>query len=238
MKVLGSIDLKKGLFDISGVTEKTNLTKEFPILAQYEEFVMPLPSYINKGVLFRYIVLMYDSQLSVRELIPDLNKRKRECAEVAGFKTDNTGKFSEEIENVLMCMNPYVNNMIITYCRMQRMPKYTSLVSIEEAHSKLLKKLMDEGTDKSSVLKAINDMEDEMEDRTVELLNFDKSFFLRQSLYEASEAERLALRPEDIAENLRRGRDAVDVKPYGKNYKIEYYNKEDAEKEPENTFKK
>lgn len=236
MLIKDNVDFRKGMFDITHVTESTNILKEFPRLAQHESFKAVLPSYLNKAILFRYIVLMYDSQLATREAIPDLNKRKVECAIVAGFKTDNGGKFTEEIESVIMCMNPYVNNMIVEYCRMQRMPKYTSLISIEEAHSKLLKKLMEEGTDKSSVLKAINDMETEMESRTVELLNHDRSFGLRQSLYEASESERLALRPEDIAENLRRGRDATDVKPYGKNYKAEYFKKEDLEKEPEKLF--
>ena len=236
-KQLTGLDLSRAIFNINSITEKTDILKEFPRLAQYEEFIVALPSHLNKAILFKYIVLMYDSQLAIRELIPDLGKRKRECAAIAGFP-EKDGKFDENIEMMLLNMNVNVNNMIIVYCQMQRMPKFTSLVAIEEAHYKLLKELMQAGTDKSSVLKTINDMEYEMEERRLELLNYDKSFYLYNSLYEKTEMERLELRPEHIADKLKKGQDAVDVYPYGKKYEKKFYTKKDIEKGRDNPIMK
>jgi hypothetical protein len=229
IKQLTGIDLSRAMFNIKDIKEGADIIKMFPRIAQYEEFSVPLPSYLDRAVLFRYIVLMYDSQLAVRELIADLGKRKRECAVLAGFP-EKDGKFDDLVETMLLNMNPSVNNMIIAYCQMQRMPKFTSLVAIEEAHFKLLKKLLDEGTDKSSVLKTINEMEYEMEERRLELLNYDKSFYLYNSLYEKTEMERLELRPEHIADKLKKGQEIVDVHPYGKKYKKETYTREDVKK--------
>lgn len=229
MNTLSSVNLAKAMFDISDVTEKTDIFEKFPKLNQYIEFRATLPKSLNRAILFRYIVLMYDSMLAVRELIPDLGKRKKECAVFAGFK-ETDGKFDEHTEMVLLCMSDIVNAMIIAYCQMQRMPRFTSLVAIEEAHQKLLKVLLNEGTDKSAVLKTVNDMEREMEERKLDLLNHDKSFHLYNSLYEATEIERLSLRPEDIAVRLRNGQPAVDVVPYGKKYTLEKYDKQDVKK--------
>ncbi len=229
LEALQSLNLSRAMFDIKDVKTTTNILEKFPRLVQYPEFNKVLPAYINKSLLFRYIVLMYDSHLAVHELIPDLSKRKISCAEYAGFPVKD-GKVDGVLESVLLCVNEDVNAMIICYCQMQRNHKFTSLVAIEEAHFKLLKKLLEDSTDKSSVLKTINDMEYEIEQRTLELLNYDKSFYLYNSLYEKTEMERLALRPEDIAYKLKLGIPVVDVAPYGKKYAKKKYTKEDVKR--------
>jgi len=181
--------------------------KHFTKLKVYQEFTAPVHN-LSKLKVLAYISYMYDKNTPLNA-IQDILKRKVQAAELAGFKKEKGGVFSKIVENMMRCKNKAVNKMIIRYVRMQRNPKYSYLVTIEEAYYNELQKIL-EGDDAGSYKKA-RDMQKDVETIGIELMNEDNNKLLADDLYEFIEMEKLELRPEDIAEKIRNGIPPISI---------------------------
>lgn len=175
---------------------------------QYQNFYL--------GKIIRYIILMYDiGNSEIQSMYPEYMTRKRECALMAGFKMKEY-RFSTDVEDILVCNNPDTNKMIIRYVRLFNNPDYVAYVSYWEMLVSEMLASME--TSDSKVLKVIRDniskLREELNQLSDNIFRGDSTHMLRKALYAEMESEKLHLRPEHIAKQIKEGDLKLEIDPY------------------------
>lgn len=196
-------------------------------MSKYKEFTNELPKFMKRGKVLKYIVLMYDINTEMNNVFPDYNTRKRECAILAGFIIEENNKFDEDVEDFLIGKNEAINDMIARYIRLFNNPDYIAYVSYWSmlAHEILASltttKLTKEGAvvekdsaDYRYTLNNIDDLTKKINNLSKSIFRGDDSAALRKALYKSMERERLALRPESIADMTDKGEVKLKTDPY------------------------
>jgi hypothetical protein len=194
----------------------TNLLKEFPQVFGHEIYKVNIKG-LTRGLLLRYIVAVYDIK-GLRRYFPEIDRRKLAALEISGFKTDGDGNYSKEVISMISGATPNVNRMIIQYCRSQRNPDYTYIVSLEAMYTKMAIDMADGNIDKIGALKIFRETKDELTDKMVEFLAAENNKPIQSTLLEYIEEDGLGITPEEIAENRSARKPLVDVTPYGRDY--------------------
>lgn len=108
--------------------------EDFPAIRDYKD------KRVDKNMAIKYVVFAYDRQSPIhKKFSTDILKRKTTAALYAGFIADETtGLFEDEVTDMMMGMNRYINWMIIDYVRQYNDPEYSLLVA---GHESLYQKL-------------------------------------------------------------------------------------------------
>ena len=152
------------------------------------------------GKMFSYIVFAYDPTSPFVRFNDSIIKRKVERMEVCGIRKKKDGKYEAEIEHVMINMNEEVNRMIIRYLKLVKNSDWAILSSYQETLFRQLDQLRSGSADKDKdTIANTQTLSKEIASLQFNFLAGDNRGNLLESLYDAIEIERLALKPEDIA---------------------------------------
>lgn len=180
---------------------------------------------IDQTALAKYILLMYDPNSPLIELIDDYWSRKYEALELSGFKIKG-GKFEPKIEEIALGKNNTVNDLIISWLIYVAKPNFTHMIFLCEALIRYTRQSEDGINDEKITptdVKAVSEIMDKMTKVIKEWTfankdNETKDFLER--LYYKTHQELLKIRPEHYASRLTNGETLDEDCPYG-NYKVD-----------------
>lgn len=185
-------------------------------LKEHEEFQFDIPSGVTFDQIASYIINLYDKESELRTLYFDYRDRKREAARRAGFKKDKTGKFEKEAENIILGSNTDVNHAIVFYLRQSGDPAFIMYATYWELLSREIEDSLSaaEAKQREYIRKNISDLSNKIEELEKSIFGGQEGEALRRSLYSDMEREKVRLRPEKIA---------ADIKDKKLNLKDPYY---------------
>jgi len=171
----------------------------------------------------RYIMIYYSNNI-LRFTIPEVIRRKKEAAFLAGFVYGKENKFGPDVEDMLFCRNSEINKMIVRFIRRSENKKFMQLCVFEEARAKQMQKLIDGIGEKEKeltkvVIDNVKTLSEDIETLENDILNEDKNEELIEMLYDEVDYNNLGLSPEEIAElNHEGSTDQVLKDPYRSKY--------------------
>lgn len=166
------------------------------------EFSLKIAPSLDRNIVIRYIAYFYDQKSPFRIKFKDLQTRKVRCMIEAGATMNEEKVFDEDIENIINGKAKNVNEMIIAYLRLTSGVRYRYLVMLENLYAQRERSILSmQSNDKIKDLEALAES---LERTQREVLAEDQTKGIVKSLYESINRERLALAPEDIAENIKK----------------------------------
>jgi len=206
------IDRKKYYFDPTADDLDQQLSKYDEFNENYE---------LDKTMVNRYIVLMFDMNTSLRLDVRDFWKRKRISAQIAGFKfRPRVKEFEEPVESMLLGNNAAVNNAITKYIMLFGLPEYASLVIFQTMLVFEVQKTL-RGTYNNNTSKNVDYIHKRISELTDLLYGGKEAINAKKALYSKIEKDRRAEKPEDIIKRINDGDDLADMNPYGESYKVD-----------------
>lgn len=186
---------------------KKNPLEAFELLQKYNEFHKPLlNAHLPKAKVLRYIALVYDKQSPLHDAYPDLNRKKIIAADLAGFIKEDNGQYNPKVEELFRCDIPDcpdINPMIIRYLLLSKSALFQRFCILSEAYSNISAKFLT-GNGK---IDEFTKLGREIDDCESELLAHDNN--LHEDFTQYYFESRLELRPEDIAERLKKGEQPI-----------------------------
>lgn len=173
-----------------------------------------------KDKICKFIVLCYDANGKPFKKIQDLRIRKIECAAMAGFKTGDNGKYTNEVETIIMLQDETLAKCLMRYIIAQGSPNIIAMVAeltvvaseTYALNTNTSPKIKDSIGNIRTATKEI--------DRLKEILYGGDEFEnVAKYLYENVMAEAL-YRPESFVKRIDNGDDLEDCNPYEKGYKV------------------
>lgn len=218
-------DFSNCLANVFGVSETQPILKKFPHIFVAPIFHAPLKKLLMNQVL-RYIVAVYDSNGLITR-IPDVVKRRQKALEISGFKRTKEGTYPEEVMAMIEGKNEAVNEMILQYLKLHRSPKYSVLMALDNAFYTLIAKTLSGVSIEKKEVDAMRVMEKELSERTIEFLGGDDNKKMLEKVYQWLAEDSLGITPEDVAFKRQQGLKVTDVTPYGEDYEVETYPREE-----------
>jgi hypothetical protein len=160
----------------------------------------------DKDKVIRYIACVYDQGSPFIKDFQDVNHRKIAAALYVGFEIDSKKRFPEAVEQMMLGDMEVTVDMIIRYVRNYNSPDYSFLVAIWDDYYRTLKQIQIGGDYSFDQIKK---MREEIKKLTKEFVSGDTVDGVRKKLYKEIEQDSLLLRPEDIAEKLEDGVQAI-----------------------------
>lgn len=196
------LDYTKMIANPMVVAKKKSPEDVYDIFRRYKEFSEPTPD-MDRKKLFRYIPLVYDKKSPLHEVIDDIKRLKGKAAELAGFIKQDDGEFLSSVKDLLACKNPVVNAMIVRYVTLHKSAQYHRYVILSEAYDKKSAAILHDAS--TSDIKSFETLADQIDDLKQELLSGDNTQSLQESFDDYYFADKLQLRPEDIATKRAKG---------------------------------
>ncbi len=135
-------DFSKLRVKINKIPDNKDIIKEQPLLQQYPEFNDYCGA--DRNNLVRYIILAYDpGSPFVEEFTSDLKRRKEAAADEAGFqRIKSTGKWPEEVQEILNLDREDVVDMVFCYLRIVNNQTWSLIVTNEQVFSEYTRLLL------------------------------------------------------------------------------------------------
>jgi len=173
---------------------------------------------------FKWVVYTYDRQSPLVKEIPELMVRKGEAAVLAGYTTDEDGRFEEDVEKFLMGQDEGVNGLIVSYISRFADPHYLMLVASWNLQLDGTRKLLS-GKQSKDTYQTLKQITADIEDLTRTVFSshdMDEATELRKALYSRVENDRLKLNQENIIKYMDEHGDLPKgFSPYGEEYVVE-----------------
>ncbi len=203
------LDYSKMLCNVIELPSRKSPLEAFELLQKHKEFHVPLLNpHLPKTKVLIYVALIYDKGSPLHDAYRDLNKRKVVAADLSLFTREEGGKFNPKVEDMFRCEIPEINSMIIRYIMMSKSVLFQRYCVYSEAYFNASVKFL-AGQIK---IDEFNKISKELELCESELLAEDNK--LHDDFTQYYFEDRLELRPEDIAERLKKGEEPV-VLPEG-----------------------
>ncbi len=133
-----------------------DIVDKFRELQQYVEF-SKYP-HKDRNFVIRYVVYAYDPESPfVKNSASELSKRKEAAADEAGFERNKkTGKFTDEVYEMMDFKKEEVNNMIFCYLRILNNYTWVQITTDEQLFWEYTKLLMEplENTDEKKLMES------------------------------------------------------------------------------------
>lgn len=198
-----SLNWSSMMVDSYNIKPKQDIRKLFPGVFNFKEYYEELHE-VDITKFLRFIPMCYDKNSPLRQHFTEINRLKIKAADLAGFVRQEDGKFLSNVEEVLAGSNEVANRMIIRYVVQHKNSLYTRFVMYQELYENEMQKLRsgDKGVAKISEFDILGD---KLDDIRQELFSQDNNQKLQQDFTQFYFEDKLLLRPEDIAEKLRKG---------------------------------
>jgi hypothetical protein len=194
----------------------------YQILRKYPEFKVKLNGALDVDKSIRYVLMVYQKGSPLMGY-SDIRKRKLEAVQMLDFPSLPGGKiYIEEVNNMMLCKDEVVNDMIIRFLRVQKDKAWEEYKVFEESRAQLLKKMITGEFGKETqknVIDNLSTIDDRMEDLRVKITNQDDSKDLLGDLYDAINTELMCPTPEEVADAKMSG----DIKRFIPNYYYDVY---------------
>jgi|GEM_PF-4791189 len=221
------MDFNRALIDLSQEDEWVvkNFAALHPDLAAFIKDRKDNLDTLSDAAIVKYIVACYDKESPLMEAF---KKRwwvkKKEAAEIAGFKKDNAGYYSEDADRVMFCQNDVINRVVLRYLYLIHDRLFQTYVIYNEMYLHQSAELMRYDFAQPSHAKAAKENLDilgrDIEELESKIFSGEETKKMRDLLYEEASNLLSDLRPERIALRLEKDQPAVDYNPHG-NYKPE-----------------
>jgi len=185
-------DIKK-LQDEHPQAFKNILWLEHPKLSQYETNIL------------RYIILVYDINSPLWEMVKTHEEKKIKAMVMAGFEHGDDGKFNYDVEEALLYgRDDDVATMIVKYVYLFNSVDYSELVGMIEYNSQILKDIMKAKTN-NQTMKNLKDTSARIKELTSNIFGGKETREIEEKLYEELAMSKLSLRPEYIVRQMMDG---------------------------------
>jgi len=171
---------------------------------KYEEFRLPT-GHLLKTKVIDWIIICYDLRTELRQQYPDWRERKIQCARLAGWEASKNGVFQDVVMEMLNGENEAVNDMVTRYCLLFNSPYYTAYVSMWEMLVKETRSALSSNDSKTieTMRKNIAEMTKQIEFYADKIFGGESTIGLQNSLFKTINREKLRLRPEDMAQDIK-----------------------------------
>jgi hypothetical protein len=202
-----SLNWSSMMVDSYNIKPKQDLRKLFPGVFNFKEYYEELND-VDVTKFLRFIPMCYDKNSPLRQHFTEMNRLKIKAADLAGFIRQEDGRFLSNVEEVLAGNNEVANRMIIRYVVQHKNSLYTRYVVYQELYEIEMQKLRsgEKGVAKISEFDTLGDNLDKIRQ---ELFSQDNNQKLLADFTQFYFEDKLLLRPEDIAEKLRKGEQPV-----------------------------
>lgn len=205
-------------------SSKKSVLDVWPELTKYPEFLVdygnPKGVHLNSECILRFCLIFYQKN-SLSLLQPNFWQRKRIAAEWAGFTLDKeTGKFSNNLEQVLLGNNAEVNRLIVRVLQLSDDINFQHLMTLETVRDKHMDLLIGGNhKDAKNLLDVIDRVTDKMKVVHEEMLRDDQNTPIASALYHSVVEANLPT-PENIAAAKKDGQlDQIIEGPYEIKYR-------------------
>lgn len=217
-------DFERCLVNPFDLLKADNVIEEYPLFKTYKTFSEPIKEEVILNRVLAYIVCVYDKN-SPFQTHDNIIRIKSDAAELCNFPraSNSETKYYKDYMDIISCNNQTVNAMIISYCRIQGSFEWTELVTYRDKFFNMTLQLQNTGdaSEEKTIIANIKSIKSIYKEVYDDFLSNDRNKNLEATAIDAIEMEILGLRPEDIAQSLQAGKDPVNIKPYGRNYKFE-----------------
>lgn len=186
------------------------------LIKKHQAFSLGKCQLPNQQVL-TYIATLYDTSSELRSKVEFYPMRKRIAAQISGFKINKTGRFSDDIEDMLVGKIDAVNEAIVQYCFLSNNIFVVAHASYTHMYFKELEKSF-RVSDKDTA-KLINDLQSKLLSHEKLMFGGDEVNNMRKALYAATKKVELDFIPESVVKKIEEGDDFSDWNPYPENYK-------------------
>lgn len=198
-------DFEKLYIRVDLLGERESVLETFPQLKSIKLFNTEFDQNLSYVKVFKFIVYLYDRHSPFRN-IKDIGLRRVEVADYVSFNKE-TGKFLPQYMDIILWKNDKVNAMAIEYCRLQKSIVFSKLCMREDWLYKQYEEIStlnyEKTADRKRAYDQLNDMEKDLESIINEFVNEDNSYPMRKKVLEFIEEERIVIRPETVAKNIK-----------------------------------
>ena len=165
---------------------------------------------ITLNLLVRGLVLCYDPNSPLVLRIQDTKQRKIEAFKLLNVKTYKDGRFSEDVDKVILGKNAKFNRMVLQFLKAIDSLSYVSMTYYLESYYDLLAQLQSqEGKDLAQILILIEKIETQVKKKSKEFFMNDENlvnYVASDKIYEEAEA----LTPELMAKKFKAMKEKID----------------------------
>lgn len=203
-----SADFKKLRVDVFNMDRERNCLKENDWLAKvFHKFIDDADLNSLKGItlniMVRSVVLCYDPNSPLVTRMQEIKQRKIEAFQLLNTKTYKDGRFSEDVDNIILGKNEKYNRMVLQYLKCIDNLAYCSMTFYLESYYDLLAQLQrQEGKDLAQILILIEKIEAQVKRKSKEVFVQDENlvnYVSSESVYEEADL----LTPEVIAKKFK-----------------------------------
>lgn len=124
---------------------KGSIIREFKDFENAVEFSCKLS--VDKDSAIKYMALLYDPESPVVKTITDYIQQRQTAAILAGFEPAEDGKFDDDVDELMRCMDENFNTMIIRFVRFFNSPTYSLLTVTKQAFYNKLQHIINTETE-------------------------------------------------------------------------------------------
>jgi hypothetical protein len=207
-------DFKKMKIDTFSWDRERNILKECDWLAKiFHQFIDDQDLNALKGVtlniIVRVITTTYDPNSPLVLRISDIKQRRIEAFKIFDTKTYTNGRFSEDVEDIILGKNPKVNRMILQFLKALDNMGYAAMNYYTESYYDLLGQLQSqEGKDLAQILILIEKIEAQAKKKAKEFFMGDEKlidYIASENIYEQAEN----LTPEMMSRKLKAMKETI-----------------------------
>jgi hypothetical protein len=158
---------------------------------------------VTMNILVRVLLVTYDPNSPLVVRIQDVKQRKIEAFKLFNTKTYKDGRFSSDVDDVILGKNPKFNRMVLQFLKAIDSMAYCSMTFYLESYYDLLGQLQSQqGKDLAQILILIEKIETQVKRKSREVFANDENlvnYVASESIYEQAEA----LTPEFFAKKFK-----------------------------------
>jgi len=215
MSSWNSADFKKMKVDVFGMDRERNCLKESDWLAKvFHQFIDDADLNALKGItmnlMVRSVVLCYDPNSPLVVRIQDIKQRKIEAFQLLNTKTYKDGRFSEDVDGIIVGKNEKYNRMVLQYLKTIDNLAYCSMTFYLESYYDLLGQLQSQqGKDLAQIMILIEKIEVQVKKKSKEFFHNDENlvnYVASDQIYQETEA----LTPEYFSKKFKSMKEQMD----------------------------
>lgn len=208
-------DFSKMKVDVVNMYLEKNILKENDWLAKvFHQFIDDADLNSLKGItinlMVRGICLCYDPNSPLVTRIQDIKQRKIEAFKLLNVKTYKEGRFSEDVDNIILGKNAKFNRMVLRFLKAIDSMSYTSMSYFTESYYDLLSQLQEqEPKERATTMVLIEKIEAQAKRKAKEFFVGDDKlidYVASENIYEETEA----LTPEYFSKKFKLMKETID----------------------------
>lgn len=165
---------------------------------------------VTMNILVRVLLVTYDPNSPLVVRIQDVKQRKIEAFKLFNTKTYKDGRFSSDVDDIILGKNPKFNRMVLQFLKAIDSMSYTSMSYFTESYYDLLSQLQSQDAkERAQTMILIEKIEAQAKRKAKEFFSGDDKlidYVASENIYEQTEA----LTPEFFAKKFKLMKDTIN----------------------------